>query len=170
MAASCQVAGCVQLGGEKGVRFFSFPRKNDERRRLWIKAIRLHGGHNDDGDWLPDDDDAAVCSKHFISGRPNPARSHPDYVPSIFPEARNQTGPRSGFSDVTELYDVKYNVKKGDIFFREAVLRCWDLRSNESRALRPRPKSYLVDNRPKSPGFKFPDLSFMHVHKPYLAL
>ena len=111
MSVSCQVAGCEEVRGKKGVKFFDFPRKNLERRGLWINALRLHGGHDGDRQL---DDDAAICSKHFVSGRPKLTRSHPDYVPSIFPTAMASTEPRTGFSDVTEIYDVKYKARKGD--------------------------------------------------------
>jgi hypothetical protein len=111
MSIRCQVPGCDRVRGKKGYCFFDFPRKNEERRLLWIKTLRLHGGL--DEDWMPDDD-GAVCSKHFISGRPRADRSHPDFVPTILPAARSRMGPRSAFSDVTELYDVKYKIKNGE--------------------------------------------------------
>ena len=83
MPDHCSVVGCTQIRGrEDGIRFFRFPIKNKEQRESWLKAIcrKSKGNKN----WTPSKT-AVVCSKHFVSGNPNPTRTHPDYTPSIFP-------------------------------------------------------------------------------------
>ena len=80
----CCVVGCNSSypKDRESVRFFCFSRKNFEQRELWIKAV--HRKNVDGTDWSPKVH-TRVCSKHFIGEKPSPTRTHPDYVPSIFP-------------------------------------------------------------------------------------
>ena len=80
----CCAVGCHSTypRDRESVKFFSFSTKNLEQRELWIVAVKRK---NPDGSvWLPKKQ-TKICSKHFITERPNPTRTHPDYVPSIFP-------------------------------------------------------------------------------------
>ena len=80
----CCVVGChcTYPRDRESVKFFSFSTKNLEQREQWIAAVKRK---NPDGSlWLPKKQ-TKICSKHFITDKPNPTRTHPDYVPSIFP-------------------------------------------------------------------------------------
>jgi hypothetical protein len=83
MPDHCSVVGCTQIRGrEEGIRFFRFPIKNKEQRESWLRAVSRKSKGNKN--WTPSKT-AVVCSKHFVTGNPNPTRTHPDYTPSIFP-------------------------------------------------------------------------------------
>jgi len=80
----CCVVGCSRnTVKDKGVvGFYRFPSRNLERRGLWIKAVKRI---NEDGsEWKPSAN-TRICSDHFVNGESHPSRTHPSYVPSIFP-------------------------------------------------------------------------------------
>ena len=81
----CCVEGCHknEWKNRPETSFFKFPKnRNPEQHELWLKAINRV---NPDGSpWIPHPLRGLVCSEHFISGRPSPTRTDPDYVPSIF--------------------------------------------------------------------------------------
>ena len=80
----CSVVGCSEARGKQpGVRFFRFPQRNKEQRELWVKAVRRQSSVGNSL-WMPYET-AVVCSRHFVLGKPSPTRTHPDYIPSIFP-------------------------------------------------------------------------------------
>jgi hypothetical protein len=94
---NCSVVGCNSSypRDRESVNFYCFSKRNLEQRELWIKAVNRI---NQDGTkWLPKTH-TRVCSKHFVTGKPNPTRTHPDYVPSVFPtrhrEAKKQSDVR----------------------------------------------------------------------------
>ena len=80
----CCVVGCHSTypRDRMTVKFFCFSSKNLEQREKWISAVdRI----NEDGSpWVPKRH-TRVCSLHFVGRQPNPTRTHPDYVPSLFP-------------------------------------------------------------------------------------
>lgn len=57
------------------MKLFCFP-TNPFRRDAWIRAI----WHDN---WIPNKY-SRICQLHFISGKPSPFPSNPDYVPSKF--------------------------------------------------------------------------------------
>ena len=70
------------------VGFFRFPKKNQEQRELWIKAVKRV---NPDGSkWLPSEH-SRICSDHFVNGEVHPTRDHPSYKPTIFPTGHVRT-------------------------------------------------------------------------------
>ena len=77
----CCVVGCHrETVRDKGkVNFFNFPTRNQEKRRLWIKAVNR-------SNWEPKRW-TRICSDHFVGERHREERNHPDYQPSIFPTA-----------------------------------------------------------------------------------
>ena len=64
---------------------FTFPSRNFEQQRLWLKAV-LRGNP----DFKLEKKTNHICGDHFYTGRPNPTKIHPDYVPSIFPWNENR--------------------------------------------------------------------------------
>ena len=69
----CCVVGCHRgTVRDKGkVNFFSFPTKNQEKRQLWIKAVKR-------SNWEPKRW-TRICSDHFVGERHREERDHPDY-------------------------------------------------------------------------------------------
>ncbi len=81
----CCVVGChrnEKADGPVGIKFFSFPARNEEQKRLWAQAVKRK---NVDGTvWQPTKT-SKICSEHFAGNQYSHTRGHPDYVPSIFP-------------------------------------------------------------------------------------
>ena len=80
----CCVVGCHKNSvTDRGkVGFYRFPKRNFEKRELWIKAVKRQ---NKDGTpWNPGNQ-ARICSDHFVNGEVHPSRTHPSYIPSILP-------------------------------------------------------------------------------------
>nr|XP_040570352.1 uncharacterized protein LOC121119683 isoform X2 [Lepeophtheirus salmonis] len=92
----CSVVGCDSAYGKglENVKMFCFPLRNMEQRELWIKAIKRV---NEDGTMWKPRYWSRICSKHFITGKYNPTRGHPDYFPTLFPTSH--VHPRT-FSDI----------------------------------------------------------------------
>ncbi len=78
----CSVVDCHNnTKANKDVKFFRFPKKNLEKRALWIAAVKRE---NPDGSaWLPTES-SRVCSVHFVSGNHSQCQDNPDYKPTIF--------------------------------------------------------------------------------------
>ena len=81
MPTSCAVVGCSArcTRGAQPIGFSRFPADVD-RRRLWLAALRRKNA--DWSAWSPSAYDH-VCGAHFVTGRANNERRHPDYVPSL---------------------------------------------------------------------------------------
>ena len=77
----CSAIACKSYQGDPDIHFFRFPARNLESRDLWIKALKIC--HEDGSEWRPSNQ-AVLCSKHFVLGKPSLSRTDPDYVPSIF--------------------------------------------------------------------------------------
>ncbi|KAG7253601.1 hypothetical protein CRUP_002465 [Coryphaenoides rupestris] len=58
------------------VSFYRFPRRDSERRRRWVAAVRRDA-------WRPGAS-SRLCSQHFISGKQSKNPLSPDYVPTVF--------------------------------------------------------------------------------------
>lgn len=79
----CVVPGCSFRSGTNAIstiRTFTFP-KDATRRAIWTQAIRRDG-------WQAKCK-SAVCSKHFVEGKPSDDPNHPDWIPSVFPFKKN---------------------------------------------------------------------------------
>ena len=85
---ACCVVNCSNNGTRDGKRlkFFRFPKKNEEQRLLWIQAINRT--KSDGKPWLPTDY-TRICSEHFVGGMLSRTMNNPAYVPSIFPEKKS---------------------------------------------------------------------------------
>ena len=79
----CAVLNCnVKNNSVPTRKFFRFPVRDKEKRKLWISAINRK---NEDGTlWHPRKDDS-ICSDHFQSGLHSASRYDTDYCPSMFP-------------------------------------------------------------------------------------
>ena len=97
----CCAVGCHNSypRDKEKVNFFCFSKKNLEQRELWVQAV--HRVNPDGSKWLPKDH-SRICSQHFIGGKPSPTRTHPDYVPSVFPTKHKASKSESGkiFSNI----------------------------------------------------------------------
>ena len=75
MVTTCWVRGCKNRAGINKVSFFRFPRRPENRRKVWIENIIRHqspskkadGGDGTAGHKEPTKNDR-VCSDHFITG------------------------------------------------------------------------------------------------------
>ncbi|XP_077546033.1 uncharacterized protein LOC144158769 isoform X2 [Haemaphysalis longicornis] len=78
MVTTCCVVGCKTRAKKgNGIGFYKFPKRDLERRKLWIRAVKRPN-------WAPTEADR-ICSLHFVEGRPcHNLTNHPDWVPSIF--------------------------------------------------------------------------------------
>ena len=70
--------------------FFSFPsvNKNSEKLLLWIEAVRKVNCTHPNHTWAPNNN-SKICSDHFVSGQHSHSKYDVDYVPTLFPEIRN---------------------------------------------------------------------------------
>uniref|UniRef100_A0A8C6S398 THAP-type domain-containing protein n=1 Tax=Neogobius melanostomus TaxID=47308 RepID=A0A8C6S398_9GOBI len=67
MPKSCCAFGCSNHNMmEKKFSFFTFPDKNPERWKKWVKAVNRVNA--DGSEWKPSKG-TVLCSEHFISGR-----------------------------------------------------------------------------------------------------
>ena len=91
--------------------FFSFPsvNKNSEKLLLWIEAVRKVNCAHPSHTWAPNNN-SKICSDHFVSGQHSHSKYDVDYVPTLFPEIRNNECD-SNFSKI--MTDVKANLKTG---------------------------------------------------------
>ena len=106
MVNNCCVVGCNNyVGKKKGLGFYRFPLSDKERCGKWEAAVHREG-------WVPKSH-TRICSEHFQTGmistniiyiymifnhkyiiyifitcigKPNSHPSHPDYIPSKFPD------------------------------------------------------------------------------------
>jgi hypothetical protein len=66
MGKSCCVISCTSKYEKgNGLHFYHIPKKPDDRRKLWIAAIKSVGTNGQQ--WEPKDH-YLVCSRHFIKG------------------------------------------------------------------------------------------------------
>eukprot|EP00095_Tigriopus_kingsejongensis_P009836 snap_masked-scaffold21_size687808-processed-gene-3.0 protein:Tk09836 transcript:snap_masked-scaffold21_size687808-processed-gene-3.0-mRNA-1 annotation:"PREDICTED: uncharacterized protein LOC103311848" len=80
--AHCSVKGCKNgYKNTTNIRFFCFPRLNQEQRALWATALS-RADLNGSG-WKPKSS-SKICSDHFVGGRYSKSRLDPGYVPTIF--------------------------------------------------------------------------------------
>ncbi|XP_057689592.1 THAP domain-containing protein 11-like isoform X2 [Corythoichthys intestinalis] len=101
MTKSCCVVGCkTRKSSEPHLKFFILPHE-ERRRSKWLKAIN-RATVKEDGSvdhsrlWEPNSKHNYVCSRHFITGAKVNMETHPDYVPSIFPEKEDKSNTGSG--------------------------------------------------------------------------
>ncbi|KAK3804127.1 hypothetical protein RRG08_015701 [Elysia crispata] len=93
MVTTCWVKGCKNRAGINQVSFFRFPRRPENRRKVWIENIIRHQCHPKMGEDTKENPGLAklkeptkndrVCSDHFITGKPSNDPLHPDYIPSL---------------------------------------------------------------------------------------
>ena len=83
-AKYCCVPGCHSSSKrDRGlVTFHSFPTGDREQRELWLKAVNRK--EKDGKPWQPTRQ-ACICSLHFVNNKMMKERSHPGYVPTLFP-------------------------------------------------------------------------------------
>ena len=84
MVNYCCAPGCKNAGyGGTGIKFFSFPTKNPEQRKLWIAAVKRQNPDDPSKPWQPNKW-TRICSEHFLDGKWSRVKGHPSYTPTIF--------------------------------------------------------------------------------------
>ncbi len=104
----CCVVGCHKNEGtdRPEVRFFGFPTRDTEQRKLWIKAVNRK--NKDNSLWQPSKH-SKICSEHFLGKEWSRTRGHPDYVPSVFPTKHVKEKSASGEAYFHSFLFVRQN-------------------------------------------------------------
>ncbi|XP_061702392.1 zinc finger protein 579-like isoform X1 [Syngnathoides biaculeatus] len=90
---SCCVLGCTNRRPSGGrLKFYRLPTAyrpfQANRRCLWMKVLqKVNGGA---GEFR---ENARICGAHFVSGEPSMDKDNPDFVPSVFRNAKNSPRP-----------------------------------------------------------------------------
>ena len=100
MGKSCCVIRCTSKYKKgNGLHFYRIPKEPDDRRKLWIAAIKPVGPNGQQCQWEPKDDHR-VCSRHFIKGTKSNDPDNPDYVPSINMENSCENRPQQEMDNI----------------------------------------------------------------------
>ena len=90
---SCCVVNCSSVSWRDKVSFFRVIRKGfKEQTDAWIAAI--HRINPDGTPWIPTEH-TRICSAHFVTGKPDLSKTHPDWCPSIFPTNHHRAATKS---------------------------------------------------------------------------
>lgn len=82
-AKYCCVTGCKRntVVHAQEVKFFAIPgASKSDQRELFLRAINK--ATKDGSPWNPKTNTALICSRHFVSGKPSPTKTSPDYYPT----------------------------------------------------------------------------------------